>query len=176
MQGGFHLDRHAVTDHPLLHQIQRGHFVELGHQLALAIQDAAHIGEHHQIGADRLGNGGSRLIRVDVHQLAVGGDADGAHHRQEALSEDPRHQCRVARLAVTDRAECRIELGHLAQTAIRQTEPHRRDAGGDGLGHHLLVGGTGQRAGDKRDLLERGHPQTVLLGGGETQPLEQVIH
>ena len=79
-------------------------------------------------------------------------------------------------MAVTHGAERRVELGHLAQTAVRQTEPHRRDVGGDGLGHHHLVGGPGQRASDEGDLLERGHPQTVLLGGGEPQPLEQVIH
>ena len=82
----------------------------------------------------------------------------------------------VARLALADRAEIRVELGHLTQAAICQTEPHSRNAGGDRLGHHLLVGCARQRPGNKGDLLERGHPQAVLLGGGETQPLEQVIH
>ena len=134
---------------------------------SLVPPDAVDVGEVHQLGGpDRLGDGAGGGVGVDVVGLPGGVAADGGHHRDEVLGQQPVEQVGVDRGDVADEAELRgrgpgaDEAGVLAGDADRQRPVDvdgRDDVPVDLADQHHAGDVEGLGVGDPQAVDELGH-------------------
>ena len=114
---------------------EAGGIVEVGEQ-PLDVGEVDHL-----LGAERLGQGAGDGVGVDVVRLPGRVGADGGHHRDQLLGEQPLEDRRVHRLHVADEAEVGVaglgadEPGVLAAHADGQRAVHVD--GADDVAVHL---------------------------------------
>ena len=176
IQRGVHFDDHAVGDDALRNQLLgfcRSHF---RNALAFSVQNAAHVGEQDQVRTQRCRQCSCRLVSVNVHQLALFGHADRAHHRQETAFQQRVNQLRRTRLRQSNVTERFVELGHFYAVAIAQIEANGGNVVFLRPGQQGFVRRTRQRTGDNVNLIRRRHAQAVLLDHRQVEPFHQLIH
>ena len=117
VQAGVDLGDHAAAEGAVVDEPLQGRPADATDEAAGVGdvgQQALDVGEVDELlGAERLGDRAGHRVGVDVVGLPGGVGADGGHHRDEVLGQEPLEDGRVDRVDVADEAEVGVaSLGH----------------------------------------------------------------
>ncbi|AEW75839.1 hypothetical protein EcWSU1_04412 [Enterobacter ludwigii] len=169
-------DDHAVGNNALLDKLfgfRRGHF---RNTLAFAVENTAYVREQNQVRAQRSRQSRCRLVCIDVHQFALFGHPDRAHHRQESSFQQHVNQLRRTRLCQSNVSELFVELGHFYAVTIAQTQTDRGDMVFLRPRQQRFVRRPRQGTGNNINLVSRRDAQAIFLFHRQVEPFHQLIN